>query len=56
MKTKVTYNLWEDNEYAIIIDNIGVVGQTLNEKDAKVIANWLESAIDEIIQKQQTTE
>lgn len=35
---------WEADEYVIVIDGIGVVGQTLSKYDAHVVSHWLKTA------------
>lgn len=45
MKHEIAVELWESNEYVVIVDGIGVVGQTLSRRDADVVSQWLRTAI-----------
>lgn len=49
MKHEIAVELWESNEYVVIVDGIGVVGQTLSRRDADVVSQWLRTAISAIV-------
>lgn len=45
---KAHIELWEADEYVVILDGRGVVGRTLSKSDAATVARWLPSAVKDI--------
>lgn len=45
----ISYSRWEDDEF--IICAFGKpIGQTLHEKEARVVAEWLKTAVRELVE------
>lgn len=48
MSDKVRAERWEGDEFVIVVDGLGAVGQTCSRRDADVIARWLRTALREL--------
>ena len=46
---KIDYKTWDGDEFVLCI-NDKPFGQSLNEKDAKTISEWLPGALPDILQ------